>query len=519
MMNQAPKDGDHVGNARSSADHDHELDVKLSADDKWDVMYQKLARYYEVHGHSNVPSRYPDDPALGFWVSTQRRQFRKAMEGPHSHHSSLHPERKRKLDSLQFQFSAKDPNSMSWEARFKQLKEFVKKYGHALVPIKWKENSQLASWVSRQRQEYRQRVKGLPSRLTDERLALLAQVGFVWEPKRGAPRREEQLKEVASAPTRVSSPLAQEDQSPRTPSTATRAFILNNAPASAVALERNPSPSAIDALMVRLGERRSSREGSALSPSSATIQEDTQRGQLPTPRPVVLQQEESLLLAARQNLSGLRAMETPLGDRLLQAALNDRISHLAAQELRFGESNILGLGDLRTLRANRLSVTSSYLNPGPRGSFLSPSSGSATSSIPTSARTALAMSNVGALRSTSTPLSGRASLSGLPTSLAALPVGRLPALPTLCATNVASLPSSNRAPTRRSWLSAASQLASLPPSRQDMGLPTASTTSNQLGALPPATSQELALLQRIRERNANPNPRNPPTGSPRPPFF
>lgn len=67
MMNQAPKDGDHVGNARSSADHDHELDVKLSADDKWDVMYQKLARYYEVHGHSNVPSRYPDDPALGFW--------------------------------------------------------------------------------------------------------------------------------------------------------------------------------------------------------------------------------------------------------------------------------------------------------------------------------------------------------------------------------------------------------------------------------------------------------------------
>lgn len=58
-------------------------------------------------------------------VSTQRRQFRKASTVSGESVHTLNPDRKKRLDNLGFQYSAKDPNSYPWEARFKQLKDFV----------------------------------------------------------------------------------------------------------------------------------------------------------------------------------------------------------------------------------------------------------------------------------------------------------------------------------------------------------------------------------------------------------
>jgi len=193
---------DDASDAATSTADDHDTvdsSSKVPAEERWDVMYERLKHWKKKHGNVNVPSRCPEEPQLGFWVSTQRRQFRKLLDKcPQRLPSGLNAERKRKLDELGFQWSAKDPNSIPWESRFKQLSNFVTKFGHALVPIKWKHNPQLASWVSRQRQEYRQRAKGMPSRLTDERLAQLDGIGFVWEPKRGAPRRDETLRELPS---------------------------------------------------------------------------------------------------------------------------------------------------------------------------------------------------------------------------------------------------------------------------------------------------------------------------------
>ena len=63
------------------------------------------------------------------------------------------------------------------------------KYGHAQVPIGWEENSQLSNWVSTQRQEYKLLRKGRSSRLTNDRIKLLDNIGFVWEAQRGGPRR------------------------------------------------------------------------------------------------------------------------------------------------------------------------------------------------------------------------------------------------------------------------------------------------------------------------------------------
>lgn len=48
-----------------------EEETKRSADDKWDTMYQRLLQYHKLHGNANVPSRYPQDPALGFWGKSE----------------------------------------------------------------------------------------------------------------------------------------------------------------------------------------------------------------------------------------------------------------------------------------------------------------------------------------------------------------------------------------------------------------------------------------------------------------
>jgi Helicase associated domain len=160
-----------VAEAASCAEHGD----GQSSDDKWDTMYRRLEQFHAVHGHSNVPSRYSEDPALGFWgkeltcqlpslwvrffllttphmpsiVSTQRRQFRRLNTDAETEQSAfvIHPERKKKLEQLQFQFSAKDPNSLSWEERFKQLKDFVVS-SHLLIPLQSKTTANILSLLN-----------------------------------------------------------------------------------------------------------------------------------------------------------------------------------------------------------------------------------------------------------------------------------------------------------------------------------------------------------------------------------
>lgn len=156
--------------------------------ERWDEMFERLRRYKEDKGNCNVPNRYPDDPQLGFWVSTQRRQYRVLTSGG-STSSALTVQRAQKLMNLGFEWSAKDPRMVPWETRYNQLKDFVAKNGHAQVPIGWEENVPLSNWVSKQRQEYKLLQKGKASRLTEDRIEKLKCIGFVWEAKRGAPRQ------------------------------------------------------------------------------------------------------------------------------------------------------------------------------------------------------------------------------------------------------------------------------------------------------------------------------------------
>jgi len=106
------------------------------------------------------------------------------------------PDRERRLIAIGFEWSAENPRCVPWEVRFIELLEFVVENSHAQVPIKWERNIKLSNWVSAQRQEYKSKQKGRYSRLTQDRIELLNNIGFVWEAQRGGSRRQRTESEV-----------------------------------------------------------------------------------------------------------------------------------------------------------------------------------------------------------------------------------------------------------------------------------------------------------------------------------
>jgi hypothetical protein len=60
---------------------------------EWDAMYEQLVEFRRSHNHCRVPYNYDENRTLGYWVGTQRRDFKKGI---------MNPGRKGRLDQLGF---------------------------------------------------------------------------------------------------------------------------------------------------------------------------------------------------------------------------------------------------------------------------------------------------------------------------------------------------------------------------------------------------------------------------------
>ena len=72
---------------------------------KWADRGRELMKYYDDHGHCNVPYR---QPPLGEWVSTQRREFKKLDAGLES---SITLQRIKILNHMNFVWDASDKST------------------------------------------------------------------------------------------------------------------------------------------------------------------------------------------------------------------------------------------------------------------------------------------------------------------------------------------------------------------------------------------------------------------------
>jgi hypothetical protein len=128
----------------------------------WETMFSELERYRERFGNCNVPAKWPENPRLASWVTTQRAFKDKGK---------LTSPREKRLNEIGFVW---DPFEALWETKFAELKLYKERFGDCNVPARWKEHPRLATWVGEQRSG------NAEGGLTSERKSRLDKLGFVW---------------------------------------------------------------------------------------------------------------------------------------------------------------------------------------------------------------------------------------------------------------------------------------------------------------------------------------------------
>jgi len=84
----------------------------------------------------------------------------------------------------------------NWTGKFEELLQFRDMNGHCLVPNCHPDNPALAQWTKRQRYQYKLKMDGKRSTITDERVRALDEAGFVWDSHKAVwAERLEELKE------------------------------------------------------------------------------------------------------------------------------------------------------------------------------------------------------------------------------------------------------------------------------------------------------------------------------------
>jgi len=155
-----------------------------SHSEKWNQRYQDLVQFRAKHGHCLVPLDWPENPALAHWIKHQRGQHKAKHSGKHS---TLSDSREKALEHLGFVW---DSHRATWEERFHEIVRFKNVHGHTNLPSKYDANPRLSTWVKCQRRQYKLFMQGRKSHMTQERIARLSSIGFVWYPRQIARKTE-----------------------------------------------------------------------------------------------------------------------------------------------------------------------------------------------------------------------------------------------------------------------------------------------------------------------------------------
>lgn len=141
----------------------------------WDMMYGYAKTYYENNGNLNVPKRYKtlDGYSLGNWIMTQRR----VKSGQISGH--LSEERIKKLNEIGMIWQ--NTSDFNWERNYAALKSYYNEHGNIDIKASYvtDDGVSLGSWINNLRTW---KSGGVKTRyLTDERVALLDELGMIWD--------------------------------------------------------------------------------------------------------------------------------------------------------------------------------------------------------------------------------------------------------------------------------------------------------------------------------------------------
>lgn len=142
--------------------------IQRNLDSAWDIYYQELCRYVKKNGTTRVSRRYVTDGGLylGRWMQRQRALYSE---------NKLPEVRIRLMEMI----------GMVWEADLDQrfehwidlLRQYQAEHGDLAVPSRYEtpEGEKLGNWCCNIRGRYKR------GRVSQERIDLLNEMGFVWE--------------------------------------------------------------------------------------------------------------------------------------------------------------------------------------------------------------------------------------------------------------------------------------------------------------------------------------------------
>jgi len=153
---------------------------ELTEPGKWRDMLERLKKYKEEHGDTNVPQakEFPKGSemrALANWVSNQKRHYHGSRRGRGVMATDA-PHRLRALEEAGFTWTDYEDR---WRERYQELVEYKRKNGGSLkMPVK-PEFTRLRSWCTTQRAIYSKTKQGVKVYgFSEERINLLREIGF-----------------------------------------------------------------------------------------------------------------------------------------------------------------------------------------------------------------------------------------------------------------------------------------------------------------------------------------------------
>lgn len=134
-------------------------------EESWNRVYMLLCKYKEEHGHLKIPT---DTVIEGVKLGVRAHSLRKRHK-----EGALSLDKIKKLEVIGFDF---DPHSDKWNRNYDLLCKYKSIHGHCNVPKGYiYRGVATGTWCNTQRQQYKQ------GKLSQERIAKLESIGFVWD--------------------------------------------------------------------------------------------------------------------------------------------------------------------------------------------------------------------------------------------------------------------------------------------------------------------------------------------------
>ncbi len=153
----------------------------LPPEEKWQKNFDKLKKYFDENGHTNVPARYEKDKPLGTWCVGQRVKY---------DNGKLEDWQIDLFEQINFDWDPKN----KFDEYYNELIKFKEENGHLRVPTQGSDKYKaLGRWVNKLRVVYNagnidskgDMVALKKGRIRANNLKKLNEIGFVWNAGRG----------------------------------------------------------------------------------------------------------------------------------------------------------------------------------------------------------------------------------------------------------------------------------------------------------------------------------------------